>query len=157
MHNDIAPCTSHSRVSWQSQRGDNKDENGGDDGGRRGRDGGRASAIERPLVQGIVDRPQEGERGTAALPAKIVRIDGPSHDAGQPLIVGELGLDPDALGVVIGYPFEPLVHVGSHVLVVPFDRPRLGLVRLHELFADFIVSQESVLTSVGSLEKKSNG
>jgi len=44
---------------------------------------------------------------------KVVGVDGPGHDAGQPLIVGELRLLADGNLVVVTDPLDAFAHVGG--------------------------------------------
>ena len=55
------------------------------------------------LYAGIL-LPQEGKLCSIAHSHEVVRINGPGHHAGQPLVIGVVRLDGDGLLVVKTYP-----------------------------------------------------
>ena len=48
--------------------------------------------------------PQEWKLGSIAHSHEVIRINGPGHHAGQPLVIGVVRLDGDGLLVVKTYP-----------------------------------------------------
>lgn len=85
-----------------------------------------------------------------AGPGEVVRVDGPSHDSGQALVVSELSLLLDGQLVVVADPLDALDHVGCLVVLIHGHVP--ATVRVLELLADLIVAHEPVFTGVGALE-----
>jgi len=68
-------------------------------------------ALDRVDVQLIVDRAQQRKLGLVETgAAEVVGVDGPDHDAGQLLVVSEVGLEPDGSFIVVTDPLEALRH-----------------------------------------------
>ena len=101
------------------------------------------------LVERVVDGAQEREMRAAADAPEVVGVDGPGHDSGEVVVVGEAHLGPDGLLVVVAHPLGLLVHIRRLVMLLPYRRPRVVLFRVRQ---QRIV--KSVARSLACISKK---
>ena len=101
------------------------------------------------LVERVVDGAQEREMRAAADAPEVVGVDGPGHDSGEVVVVGEAHLGPDGLLVVVAHPLGLLVHIRRLVMLFPYRRPRVVLFRVRQ---QRIV--KSVARSLACISKK---
>ena len=77
---------------------------------------------------------------------EVVRLYGPDHDPGEPLVPGQVRLQLDGLLVVEADPLVALDHVGGAVAGLPPLLPPA----LAQLGADLVVAQEASLAGEGA-------